>query len=372
VATTVTLTVIMALAAAGQAHADSVTTYNWNNLQGKKYRYAGSTIQEGNTRWMFYCGNLHDNVTRDHILLRKATRSGNRWLWSNRESVAVWPGLANTWDHRHVCDPDVVAGEFWYRQPEQARQERYNYALFYTGASVEGGYNQLGWAVAKSLDGPWYKVVGNGADAMTDALVLVGDAPLWGVGQPSATTVQGGRVMLFYTRGDSGDSGGTRTVRRVFNLSDANNPIAEGSELTLTTDGLTQIGGLPDPSNHGGAFMYDWSTDRFWLTRSGHPMPEKVPCRDQVSSHTQLASIPAAYMWNGITDTDGDGVNDVTWTVHRDLQIPGSDLSFDPGFVRNPWGGILQPGKVPMLVSTSALVCDYWLFNYRIHEYTYQ
>lgn len=329
----------------------TTTRLDWSVAVGSYYRYAGTVVEDG-ARYLFTCANRVAGEVTDHVLMRRGTWNGTQWTFG-AESVAVWPGTAGTWDARHVCDPDVVYGEFWYQRPGQPAKELYHYALFYTGANSEpetGGVNQIGWALASNWEGPWYKVVGYGP--------LVTANQWWGVGQPAVTAVEGGRVLLFYTRGDAS---GTRTVRQEIDLSDAHQPVFYG-EVVLPTAGLTLADGAPDPLNHGGAFLYDATRDRFWLLRNGHPNP--AGCVDWVSRYLQIASLPSGSVWSG----------NGTWTVHG--QVTDTDLSalrvFDGGFVRNKWGGLLDPNRLQMVPSI-ATSCDAdWLWTYRSHEVTGQ
>lgn len=325
----------------------TIDMLSWSGLSGSYYRYAPSSIRSGDARYTYYCANLNSGEIRDHIIMRSESWNGSTWVPS-AEQVAVWPGDSGTWDHRHVCDPEVLQGEFWYRRPSHATQERYNFALFYLGADAtdtEGGINQIGWAVAMSLTGPWYKVVGSGP--------LVTAAEWWGVGQPSATSIDGaGDVLLFYTRGDSA---GTRMIRQRFDLSDANSVIGHG-EMELPTAGLADRFGNPDPINHAGALLYDGDRDRFWLIRNGHPYPSDCP--DYVTDHLQVAWISAPSVWSGV------GV----WTVSLNItdRVMGVHRVFDGGFLRNPWGGLPPSGQLVLLPSVSA-TCPDSLWTYRFH-----
>ncbi len=354
------LIAVVVLMATGCGLDSTRVAYDWDVLTGDKYRYAGTAVEEAGRRYLFYCGNL-DRPERpkitDHIILRVGARNGSEWVYGGEE-VVLWPSEKTDpndyiWDSRHVCDPEVLAGEFWYDGPEQARREKFSYAMFYTGAGegkAAAVRNQLGWAVAKALSGPWYKVVGNGP------LITSDGNGSWGVGQPSATSVDGkGELLLFYTRGDAAR---TETLWQKVDLSTADKPVYFG-ERPLTSRGLTEYDGSPDDSNHGGAFLRDDQTDRFYLIRNGHPYPRTCP--DFISFFSQVAYMSAADVWAGTG----------AWTVVADIRGSGSNTrTFDGGWIRDTSGGLVNPSNLEALVSLSeaeGACSDNWLYTYRIH-----
>ena len=205
------------------------------------------------------------------------------------------------WDWRHTCDPEVVAGTFNHQLPGEAAPRRVRVHALYLGIQQDGDYldgvpdgflNQIGWAVAHDLEGPWHKVG-------DEPLITSDAAGYWGVGQPSATSIdEQGEVLLFYTHGEAD---GNRTLRQRVNLLDADRPVLQG-ELALPTTGLEQLDGTPDANNHGGAFVFDEETDRFYIIRSGHPFP--TSCPSFIADHLQVASISADAVEFGEGDLD--------------------------------------------------------------------
>ena len=320
---------------------------------GDYYRYAPTAIEENGVRTWFWCANWASGVVTDHIVMRVDTWNGSGWT-AGAEKVALAPGPPGAWDDRHVCDPEVVAGEFRYTAPGQSAPTIYRYALFYLGANDEagsGGVNQVGWALAESLDGPWIRV-------STDA-PLVAATAWWGAGQPSAVSLDGkGDVLLFYTRGDAQ---GTRTMRRRASLGDAHAPVLE-AESEVPVAGLERLDGSPDPDNHGGAVVYDPARDLLWLVRGVHPFP--ASCPDFISEALQVASIPAPAIWTGSG----------RWTVHANItrSMAGTDRVFDGGFVRTPTGQTLVANTIAPVLSVAQECAgnDFAssLWTYRTHD----
>lgn len=328
-------------------------TTPWPAPVGDFYRYAPTAIEENGFRYYFWCGNWTSGNVTDHIVMRVDQWNGGGWT-VGAEKIALAPGAPGAWDDRHVCDPDVVQGEFLYTPPGQGTPTAFKYALFYLGANDEpenGGVNQVGWALANSLNGPWTRV--------SIAGPLVSSSEWWGVGQPAVTSVDGkGDVMLFYTRGDSQ---GTRTLRRHASLSNANAPMLHG-EADVPVSGLQQLDGSPDPANHGGAFVYDPTRDLFWIVRGVHPFPQTCP--DFISGEVQVASIPGAGIWSA----------NGTWTVHANITstLMGTGRVFDGGFVRSAFGTLLLPDRVDPVVSVANActgnVFSTSLWTYRTHD----
>ncbi len=174
----------------------------------------------------------------------------------------------------------------------------------------------------------------------------------WGAGQPSATAVSGGRLLLFYSRGDSSS---TAMLWHEADLSDAAHPIL-GPERLLPVAGLTNEGGGPDNLLQGAALAYDAVQDIFWLVRPGHPFP--LDCPDWISDSLQIATLPSADLWTG----------GGAWTLRAEVTsgITNSHRIFDPGFIRNAFGGLANGSDPDVLVSTAG-DCPDWLWSYRYH-----
>jgi hypothetical protein len=306
---------------------------DWSNVGPEKYRYATTGVESGDVRRLYYCANPTSGNVTDHIVSRTGSLIDGNWQYGE-ESIALVPGGPGSWDHRHVCDPTIVRGSFSYQEAS------YAYAMFYLGADADlavGGINQIGLALATSLDGPWTKV---SVDAPLIAVPQT-QRNAWGVGQPTATSVEDGVVMLVYTRELPGQI--PRTYRQVFDLSDAGNPIVVRGEMSLTTAGLTNLNGGADPVNHGGDVMYDPNRDRFWIIRNMHPNPSGNP--SFISSALQVAWLPATNVW------DGGG----QWQVEAEIKAGelGVDRAFDGGFIRNEWGALPSSSRLQAIPSTA-------------------
>jgi len=167
----------------------------------KRYAYCPSVIREGEKRHIWFCGNEPEGQFSDHIYYLAPAAASPK--------MVLAPGDPGSWDNRHVCDPSVVAGEFRYAGVS------YQYAMLYLGNRADRYFNEIGVAFAHSLDADkWVKyplqLVKKTWDGDND-LTLSNDGgkakQAWGVGQPSAISLDGkGRLLLSYTIGD-GDGG---------------------------------------------------------------------------------------------------------------------------------------------------------------------
>jgi hypothetical protein len=288
----------------------SIGAINWTssmlkevyNPQGNFYTYAPSVIQDGNIQHMWTCHNTEEGVIRDHIVYTELVDDK-----AVKNATVLSPGDSGSWDSFHVCDPSVVAGTFLYES------HTYSYAMFYLGNDVNAStHNQIGVAFADALDGQWTKY--------PEPIVTYPDDGFWGVGQASATSVdKQGRLLLFYTQGDSQKTTG---YRRDINLHDMSNPVI-GTAVPLTLDGLTGIDGKADWLNNFDV-IYDPSRDRFFTVREQHPNPSDYPT--YIGASLQIVSIEGGSIWNG----------GGSWKVEGEIN---SNLT---GFPRNHNSGMLR------------------------------
>ncbi|MCC7136741.1 MAG: hypothetical protein IT528_10185 [Nitrosomonas sp.] len=313
-----------------------------NNPPGNFYRYAPSGVQYGATDKAFYwCGNRVSNVVRDHII----ARTNNNQVWGP-ESVALCPGkqtgascqIGNDlrytrWDGEHVCDPEVIAGNY------KMDGISYGYAMLYMGAMKKK--QPLACTTTSQCTSPYYCesgqcVVDQGAvgvafsnDPLTGPwikypkpLIAYNQAKAigsWGVGQPSGTHVSDGLILLFYTQG-YGEISGDGVWRRVVDLSNFSSSLAPTTSgppaatkgpildyhtinqttlrpLRLNTIGLTNtVNGSPLARHdlRNVSFAYHGDTDAFFIFRDG-----EAKFGDPSSAKSQVAWIPASYIWSG-------------------------------------------------------------------------
>lgn len=211
-------------------------------------------------------------ATHDHVLFNVGTRQPDgTYAWGPTRTALqprFQPGhpkyhpATPDWAAYHICDPEVIKGNFTYTTP-QTGTKTYTWAMFFTGADnddrgADGRFNVVGVALATSPLGPWTIV----ASPLIDITEPDYNAAGYGVGQPSVTSVdQQGNLLLFYSglgcqaldTPDPSCSIITRgTAVRTLDLSDANAPIL-GDRAFVTVDGPTPEPYLPN----SGRFLHN-------------------------------------------------------------------------------------------------------------------
>ncbi|KAH3761011.1 carbohydrate-binding protein [Pelomyxa schiedti] len=290
---------------------------------------------------MYYCANVVDGDVTDHIVARQADLVDGIFVYQPSETVMLAPGGSS---RRHVCDPAILAGKFTFTG------EAFVYVMFFTGEDIEGGPNS-----ANDLMGPW--------TMLPTPIISAPGNSAWGVGQPSATSVDGqGKLLLFYSRGTTNE---TSTRYQYMDLSVVDSPIVF-NDSAVPLGGLVTSDGTVDSTNHDNSITYDAPTDTFWMARVAHPFP--ASCPDFISSSLQLYSIPGSGMWEGTGK----------WTLHAQYTQPPLpwDRLFDPGLIQGVYGTSVFDSPSSILASVS-WECDpnspdplNWLWNYRIQEVT--
>lgn len=298
----------------------------YSPAQPGSYAYAPSAVSDAGRTYLFSCHSSAPGEIRDSI-------------WSVRTDVPgqgrmVLAPSATGWDSHHVCDPSVVAGAF------QHAGTTYRYAMFYLGTDRDNTDNRIGVAFAHSLDGQWVKYPRPLVD------IPAGGAATWGVGQPSATTVDAaaGEVLLFYTDG----SAGTAAYRRQLVLGNMAEPVV-GPARAVTTAGL---GG---DVLHNFDVAYDGRRDRFFMAREAGPRPTEQPT--YISSQVEIDSISGADLWSGTG----------AWRVESEItpETTGFPRNHNPGLLRTVHGGLPAGGTIDV-VSTRSVTGEFpgTLFSY--------
>jgi hypothetical protein len=279
------------------------------------YAYAPSAVAEGGHTYYFSCHNTVSGAIADSAWFAEVDRGKVR-----RQYPALLPS-ADGWDSHHVCDPSVVAGDFGFAGA------RYGYAMFYLGTEEDNTDNQIGVAFATSLAGPWVRsstpIVGISPDA----------ASTWGVGQPTATTVDPttGSVLLFYTDATSG--GTVADVRRL--------ELGEDGHWVVGPPVVVTTAGLGGDQLHNFDVAYDPGRDRFYVAREAGPPPVDAPTN--ISTRIEVDSIPAAELATG------------TWRVEGDITpaLTGSARNHNPGILRTVYGTLPAEKHIDVAFSRS-------------------
>lgn len=304
------------------------------------YAYAPSVIQEEGREWVWTCQNSQEGRIVDDIRLDLIE------FGSVARSEVALTASGEGWDRFHICDPSVV------RVDSKFGGVDYRYAMFYLGNDRDASaHNQVGVAYAKSLSGPWVK--------NPDPVVSFDqseEAFRWGVGQPSATTIdpESGTVLLFWVENYTGPHHETRVYRMPVDLNEVTGVVA-GEPLEVTTTGLLGWDGSQDWLNNAD-FSYDPPSDRFYVVREQHPYPLGIP--DWVGASVELVSIDGASIWSG----------GGSWRREAVIGPPqtGYPRNHNAGIVRSEFGTLPSSGRLDVIFTASCAECGDWLWNYRL------
>ncbi len=299
--------------------------YAAGSIQAQGYSYAPSGIA-GSTERYYVCHSRASGDIRDDVFMVK--RSGG----SVSSSASVLTASASGWDSYHICDPSVA------RVNAVLNGQSYAYAMFYLGNDQNCScHNQIGVAFANSLDGPWTK---NPQPVVAFAAGI--SASQWGIGQPSATTVDpaSGTVALFWTEGYST---GTKGRMALVDLDGAAGPVVSGVH-DLTTSGLLDSNGAQDFLNNFDV-VYSPQRDRFYAVRERHPYPSSSP--SYISTEVEVLSLSGSHAWSGSGTWTTEGVIGST--------VSGTARTHNPGFLRTEYGTLPDEASITVLFSTATL-----------------
>lgn len=334
---------------------------------GYFYNYCPSILQDGDTRYLYYCANEQPNVVVDCIAFRKGIKINDAWYYGPK-SYVVTPTL-NTWDHEHDCDPAVIKGEFTYNE------EKYSYLMAFLGcARTDCQINEVGLAVAKNPEGPWLK-----CDDINPFIHYNYDearpaAFQWGYGQPSLVNVdQKGTVLLTYTCGPGGDD---YVELGRWDLSNLNEPINE-FKSRIPIKGITQFNSsLPAPCITNADFAYDFDKKRLYMLCDALPL-DTANTPDFI---TQALYVGYMQDLNGETNKPGDIINNYDGRNWKkvgfiDPTLTGYARNHNGCIIKNMYGGLLSSEELPLGYSVCYdinLGARLNLFSYRLRTTSFK
>ncbi|TLS50910.1 hypothetical protein FE782_17845 [Paenibacillus antri] len=315
------------------------------------YNYCPSPVRvDDTTSYVFYCANTVPGLVIDDIYARKGTLAGGRWTFGEKFR-ALEPSRLD-WDCIHVCDPDVIKGEFRYRG------ETYSWMMVYLGCDIHYCYhNQVGVAFAKDIAGPYVKYDAN-------PVVAYDETFHWGAGQASVVSLDGkGRFRMLYSQTVheyEKHSLRGRVFWRDFDFGDADAPVV-GEEVAMHEGGITDRGGAPtdgEPVFNNPTIVWDRETDTYYLTREGTPF-DRVRTPGFIASYTQVCAISRADFER----------NEGGWrTVYEfGAEDTGFERNHNGGVFKDAYGWLYTPGVLPVAVTVSELKEQDFLWTYRLY-----
>lgn len=318
----------------------------------QKYAYCPSVIMQGSERHIWFCGTSPAGVFSDHIYYVR----GDVAEAARMPKIVLAPGATGTWDDRHVCDPSVIRGEFRFNGVT------WPYAMFYLGNRSDRYYNEIGVAFASSMDADtWIKYPLPLVEKtwQGDGDFAVGSGKAWGVGQPSAFSVDGkGQIMLTYT---IGDADGTRVVVRAADLSDMDH-VQLSAFKTVSTAGLTRLDYTTGNIVLSNAdFAYDAGRGNVYMSSHVLPVPGSYP--DFIPAAVDLNKMPYNNFING------GGV----WKLVQRIgpSVSGFARNHNSGVGRNAYGAIPDVTGAEHYFTVSKAAPDVSLTQSAFAEWTY-
>jgi hypothetical protein len=296
---------------------------------GEYYNYAPCLVQtDDTTKYVFYCTNKDSGVIVDYIGCRKGTLTESGWTWS-AENLALAPGVSG-WDCVHVCDPDVLKGEFRFNG------HTYLWALFYLGCDrLDCNHNQIGVAFSDSIEGPWVKFEGNP--------VVPGAELNWGTGQCSEVSIdRKGKFKLIYR-----DSDGTGNHYRL-----AECDFSEMSDYKIEKSVTLGTNGMPTHDLSMSHIAYDPKRKMYYLMAEKDWDGVVRCCREIVVSTVKAESLER-------------GKAEWTTLVILDSELTGKYGNHNPAVVRDPYGCLWNSDCLDMSLSSGD---QSYIWSFRICE----
>ena len=249
------------------------------------YNYAPSVFQEDeNTRHVYYCSNKYTSATdynrdvdgddqmTDWIVYRKGVKKKGEWSWGEKKYL-FGPLMGSETEGEHICDPNVIKGEFKYNGTT------YPYLMAYLACGTRNNtFNHISLAVAEKPEGPWTRcedinpIIKYTAEGVPDQ---VSGKYLWGFGQASMISVdKKGRVLMFHSSirpyyegldNDGNEKWVQRTCTTVarYNFSDLSNIATEFKIDRMGIEGIKRYGAQTDVVSNGD-YAYDETTGRIY------------------------------------------------------------------------------------------------------------
>jgi hypothetical protein len=335
------------------------------------YNYCPAAFEENGVRHIYYCTNTKPREVTDSIAYRTAVFTNGKWAYSNEnivlEHTKHWVG----WDTVHVCDPDVVKGQFTYQG------EDYSYLMAYLGCTTTNNQNnEIGLAVSKEPGGPFLKIneINPIVSFKRDCSTPERNAAFqWGVGQPSLISLdKAGKVLLLYTMGGID---GTFLIAEKWNFCDLEHPLPIGKNWREQVSNAGLIGrDKRTTSLNNAEAVYEPENGNLYLIADGWPhlMPsiDEPGAPDFISATVRLLRFSPSFEEKTLEDII---LRTGEWTQIAELtpSHTGFPRNHNAGLVHDPYGWALQSDAVDVLYSVSEVnQPSHSLWTYRIHMHS--
>lgn len=360
------------------------------NVGIRIYNYAPSIFEEDeNTRHAYYCSNKYtvgndpqkgsinadgNAQITDYIAYRKGVKleDGN-WYWSEK-SYVLSPLKGSETEGKHICDPNVIKGEFTYNG------ETYPYLMAYLAEGFTeyvNEFNNISLAVAKSPEGPWKRCgeinplkryTSDDYPKEWNDRKLHPEAYLWGWGQASMVSVdKKGRVMMAYSSirpfASDGENWRQTTMTTIdrYDFSNLNDIKKEYELLMMPIEGIMR-GGYQTTVVSNGDFAYEPKNNRIYMITdgkyddtTGKAAGAPLSWIDNGGSEPgdvfkNIADRAAAIQWSNVAGVSGeDSLNNIA--------------SHNTAIIRDAYGWLKSPEKIEVAITGSCVAGNI----YKVH-----
>jgi hypothetical protein len=283
------------------------------------YSYAPSIVSFSGERYMWSCHNHDPFVVRDDIVMTK---------WQNGRQVEDRSVLTHSffgWDSFHICDPSVMRSEIVFNKAA------YHWVMFFLGNDVNrSARNQIGVALAQTIEGPWEK--------LTQPVLAHTEDGGWGIGQPSALPLDGkGKFLVLYS--------GAGLHAATVDLSDLSH-IVISDPVAVTMKGLESLAQF-DPAHRASISNIDtaYGPDhkRIYAVADVHTGEKQYP--SFITSRLVVMSIDAEDLAHG----GGE------WRIEATIgpEVTGFPRNHNAGLVRDADGNLPGDGRLRVVFARS-------------------
>lgn len=326
-------------------------------------------FEENNERYVYYTKNkVKSSDDSEYIAVRKATQSEGKWIYGNA-GVALDVSESG-WDSEKVFQADVVRGVFTFDD------EQYSYLMAYaaTDSDTSRKAAQIGFAVAKSAEGPFIRVGENPVITWNAYdYSQYGELITNGVCEPSLINYDGvSNIVLFYSLFNPNTSYSCKYM--ILDLSgDLKSLTTKKGERgnVLSAKGITDMG--TDPACISADFALSADKSTIYAVRDYYPISPLSPA---VAEAVQVLSAPIGIL----TETVGD--NSPKWTIIDDKissldtavwekeEMTGYDRIYSACIIGDEYG-ILHSETFLISFTSCALASSTPNYKYTpmIHEY---
>lgn len=308
------------------------------------YMRDADMLQDGDTRYLIYTTNKTKAEEDNVIALRTGIKETDGWVYA--EQKVLLEASETGWD-QYLGSASITKGEFTYGG------ETYSYLMAYQGSAMSNQTaNQIGFAVAKTIDGTYVRV-GNAPVVTYDAAQY--GANMVGCYAPSIVNYnKAGGVRVFYTLADAFGH-----YAYFMDVDATNLDKVKGVKAMITNKGNLQSGDAVTMFPNAD-FAYDDVNKVFYAVKDFSPTPSTKP---SFADEFELCHIQEEELYT--TDEGNGWVSD----VYKDYIDLDAERVYSGSIVTDMYGHMLT-GNIVIIYNVCEIGNDY-LYTQMFKEFTY-